>query len=297
MVGYLGNSSPTLESNLLDAFRQGLRDRGYVEGQNLTIAYQWAEGRQEMHAELLRQLIRLRPDVIVTAGTPATLAAKQATRSIPIVAAGAGDAVAAGLVASLAKPGGNITGVSTLAPDLEAKRLEILKLALPGISRVAVLLNPDNAYTGIAWKSLQPTASALGLTLQRIEARSRDDLPRALASVKEGRADALIVVPDRFLLAYRAATLEFVAANRLAGMFPFKEFAHDGGLLAYGPDYGDVFRRAAGYVDRILKGAKPAELAVEQPTKFELVINLKAAQALGIRLPTALLARADETIR
>jgi putative ABC transport system substrate-binding protein len=296
-IGYLGNSSPSLESNLLHAFREGLRERGYVEGQNLVIKYQWAEGRQERHAALVQELVRLKPDLIVTAGTPATLAAKQATQSIPIVAAGAGDAVAAGLVSSLAKPGGNVTGVSTLAPDLEGKRLELFKQAVPTLSRIAVLLNPDNPYTAIAWKALQPTARALGLTLQPVEARSRDDLEGALATIKDARPDGLIVIPDRFLLAYRAPTMQFVARNRVPAMFPFREFAQDGGLMAYGPDYADVFRRAATYVDRILKGAKPAELAVEQPTKFELVINIKSAQALGLKIPASVLARADETIR
>ena len=245
----------------------------------------------------MRELVRLKPDVILTAGTPGTLAAKQVTQSIPIVAAGAGDAVAAGLVSSLAKPGGNVTGVSTLAPDLEGKRLELFKQAVPSLSRVAVLLNPDNAYTEIAWKALQPTARALSLTLQAVEARSRDDLERALATIKDVRPDGLIVIPDRFLLAYRAPTLQFVTRNRVPAMFPFKEFAHDGGLMAYGPDYADVFRRAATYVDKILKGAKPAELPVEQPTKFEMVINVKAAQALGLTIPSSMLARADETIR
>ncbi len=284
-IGYLGNSSPSLESNLVDAFREGLRQHGYVEGQNLVIKYQWAEGHEERYAGLARELVRLKPDVILTAGTPGTLAAKQATQSIPIVAASAGDPVAAGLVSSLAKPGGNVTGLSTLGPELEGKRLELFKQAVPNLSRVV-----------IAWKATQSAAKTLGVSLQPVEVANLNDLDVALATIKKARPDGLIVVPDRVLLAYRAPIVQFIATNGVPGMFPFAEFAQEGGLMAYGPDYTDVFRRAATYVNKILKGAKPADLPVEEPTKFELVINMKAANALGLTIPQSLLVRADRVI-
>jgi putative tryptophan/tyrosine transport system substrate-binding protein len=276
-IGYLGNSSPSLESNLVEAFREGLRHLGYVEGQILVITYQWAEGQQERYAVLARELVRLQPDVILTAGTPGTLAAKQATQSIPIVTAAAGDPVAAGLVSSLAKPGGNVTGLSALAPGLEEKRLELFKQVVPKLSRVVALRNPDNPFTTIAWKAIQPAAEALGVQLQPVEVRGPNDLDRALATIKEARPDGLIVVPDRFLLTYRASIVQFMAEHRLPGMFPYREFVQEGGLLAYGPDYTDMYRRAATYVAKILRGTKPADLPMEQPTTFEFVINLKTA--------------------
>jgi putative tryptophan/tyrosine transport system substrate-binding protein len=296
-IGYLGNSSPSLESDLVEAFRDGLRQLGYVEGQNLVISYQWAEGQQERHAILAQELVRLQPDVILTAGTPGTLAAKQATQSIPIVTALAGDPVAAGLVSSLAQPGGNVTGLSTLAAELEGKRLELFKQAVPNLSRVVALLNPANPFTTIAWEAMQPAAEALGVQLQPVEAQGPTDLDRALATIQEARPDGLIVVPDRFLLTYRASILQFMAEHRLPGMFPFRQFAEEGGLLAYGPDYTDMYRRAATYVAKILRGAKPADLPMEQPTKFELVLNLKTAQALGLTIPVTLLFQADEVLR
>src|SRR6266849_9239329 len=280
-IGYLGNSSPSLESNLVEAFRDGLRQRGYIEGQNLVIKYQWAEGQQDRYPVLARELVRLKPDVILTAGTPGTLAAKQAPESIPIVTAIAGEPVAAGLVSSLAKPGGNVTGLSTLAPELEGKRLELFKQAVPKLSRVVALINPANPYTRIAWKAAQTAAEALGVKLQPVEARSPNDLDRAFATIKEARPNGLIVVPDRLLLAYRASIVQFMTKNRLPGMFPFRDFVQEGGLMAYGPDYTDMYRRAATYVDKILKGAKPGDLPIEQPTKFELVINLKTAKTFS----------------
>jgi putative ABC transport system substrate-binding protein len=295
-IGYLGNSSPSLESNLVEAFRDGLRQRGYVEGQNLVIKYVWAEGQQERYAVLARELVSLKPDVILAAGTPGTLAAKQATQSIPIVTAIAGEPVAAGLVSSLAKPGGNVTGLSTLAPELEGKRLELFKEAVPKLSRVVALLNPANPFTTIAWKATQPAAEALGVKLQPVEARSPNDLDRALATIKASRPDGLIVLPDRLLLAYRKSIVQFMIKNRLPGMFPFRDFAQEGGLMAYGPDYTDMFRRAATFVDKILKGAKPGDLPIEQPTKFELVVNLKTARALGLTIPQTILLQADQVV-
>ncbi len=203
----------------------------------------------------------------------------------------------AGLVSSLAKPGGNVTGLSVLQPELEGKRLELLKEAVPKLSRVAVLLNPANPFTTIAWKATQPAAKALSVELQRVEARGANDLDRALARIKAAHPDGLVVIADRFLLAYRASIVQFVVKNRLPGMFSFREFAQEGGLMAYEPDFADSYRRAATYVDKILKGAKPADLPVEQPTRFELVINLKAANALGLTFPPSILIRADQVIQ
>jgi len=294
-IGYLGNSSPALESNVVEAFREGLRQLGYVEGRNLIITYQWAGGQQERFAVLAAELVRLKPDVILTSGTPGTLAAKQATQSIPIVTV-AGDLVAAGLVSSLAKPGGNVTGLSALTPELEGKRLELLKEVVPKLSRVAVLLNPANPFTTIAWKATQPAAKALSVELQRVEARGANDLDRALARIKSARPDGLVVLPDRFLLAYRESIIQFVVKNRLPGMFPFREFAQEGGLMAYEADFADMYRRAATFVDKIVKGRKPADLPVEQPTRFALVINMKTAKALGLKIPPSIMVRADQVI-
>src|SRR5262245_5820662 len=296
-IGYLGNSSPSLESNLVGAFRDELRRHGYVEGQNLIIKYQWAEGQQERSAILAAELVRLKPDVVLTAGTPGTLAAKRATQSIPIVTAVVGDPVASGLVASLAKPGGNVTGLATLNEELEGKRLEIFKQVVPKLSRVAVLRNPANPVTTILWKGMQSAAEGLGIKLQPFEVRGPNELDGVLATIKAARPQGLMLISDRFLVTYRASIMQFTVKNRLPGMFPYREFAQDGGLMTYGPDNTDMYRRAATYVAKILGGAKPADLPMEQPTKFELVINLKTAHALGLTIPPSVLARADEVIQ
>ena len=200
-------------------------------------------------------------------------------------------------MSSLAQPGGNVTGLSTLAAELEGKRLEFFKQAVPTLSRVAALLNPANPFTTISWQALQPAAAALGVQLQPVEVRGPQDLDRAFTTIKEARPDGLIIVPDRFLLTYRKSIVHFMAEHRLPGMFPFREFVEEGGLLAYGPDYTDMYRRAATYVVKILRGAKPADLPMEQPTKFEFVINLKTAQTLGLTIPPTLLFQADAVIR
>src|SRR5262245_52087748 len=295
-IGYLGNSSPSLEASLVEAFREGLQQHGYVEGQNLIIKYQWAEGQQERSAVLAAELVRLKPDVVLTAGTPGTLAAKQATQSIPIVTAVVGDPVTSGLVASLAKPGGNITGLATLNEELEGKRLEIFKQVVPKLSRIAVLRNPANPVTTILWKGMQSAAEELGIKLQPFEVRGPNDLDGALATIKAARPQGLMLISDRFLIAYRASIMQFTVKNRLHGMFPYRELAQDGGLMAYGPDNTDMYRRAATYVAKILGGAKPADLPMEQPTKFEFVINLKTAKALGLTIPPSVLGRADQII-
>jgi putative ABC transport system substrate-binding protein len=264
-IGYLGNSSAKLESNLTEALREGLRGR-------------------------------LKVDVLVTGGTPGTLAAKRASSTIPIIMVGVGDPLGAGLVSSLAKPGGNVTGLATLARDLEGKRLELLKEAAPGVSRVAVLKNPVNPFTALAWKGMQPAAETLGLKLDPIEVRTADEFEQAFKAIKNHHGEALILIADRFLLAHRSQIVKLAVTNHLPGVFPFSEFAKEGGLIAYAPNYPDMYRRAATFIDRIVRGAKPGELPVEQPSKFELVINLKTAKALGLTIPASLLLRADQLI-
>jgi len=297
-VGYLGNSSPSLEVDLLDAFRQGLREFGYTEGQNIIIEYRWAEGKYDRFPGLLADLVRLKVDAIVTAGTPGALAAKRATKTIPIVMAVAGDAVGTGLVASLAHPGGNVTGSTTIVQELEGKRLELLKEVVPRLSRVAFLSNPTNPLSPIILKQTQLAAPALRLRLEPIvEVKGVSELERAFATISKVRPDALIMVADRFLLAERTRIVEFAEKHRLPTMYPYREMVRDGGLMSYSPSYPDSFRRAAKYIDKILKGTKPADLPVEQPTKFELVINLKTAKALGLTIPQSLLVRADEIIQ
>ena len=296
-IGYLGNSSPSLESNLVEAFRRGLRELGYVEGQNIIIEYRWAEGKYDRFPRFVAELVRLRVDVIVTAGTPATLAAKQASTTTPIVMAVAGDALGAGLVSSLARPGGNVTGLSTLLPELEGKRLQLVKQVVPKLTHLAVLTNPGNPFTTINWRDMQIAAQALHIKLQPVEVREPEDFDRAFATMARERPEAFTIIGDRFLLTHRKRIVEFAAKSRLPAIYPYGEFVQDGGLMAYGPSYPAMFQRAAVYVDKILKGVKPADLPVEQPTKFELVINLKTAKALGLTIPPSLLARADEIIQ
>ena len=296
MIGYLGNSSPSLESKEVDAFREGLQQLGYAERKNLVIKYKWAEGRQERYGVLARELVALHPDVIFTAGTPGTIAAREATRSIPIVAAVMGDPVATGLVDSLAKPGSNVTGLSTLNLELEAKRLELFKQAIPNLSRLAVVLNAGNPFNAVAWKHTQRAAETLSIKVHPVEVHRPEEIARVLSAIKVARVDGLVVMPDRVLLSYRASILQFLATNRLPGMFAARAWAQDGGLMAYEADTADMYRRSAGIVDKIVRGAKPADLPVEQPTKFELVINLKTAKILGLTIPPSLLQRADQVI-
>jgi putative ABC transport system substrate-binding protein len=282
----------------VDAFRQGLGEFGYTEGQNITIEYRWAEGKYDRFPDLVADLVRLKVDVIVTAGTPGALAAKQATKTIPIVMAVAADAVGAGLVASLARPGGNVTGSTTIAQELEGKRLELLREVVPRLSRVAVLWNPANPVQPIILKQTQLAAPALHLRLEPIVGVSGvRELEGAFATISRVRPDALILLADRFLLAERTRIVEFAAKRRLPTMYPYREMVKAGGLMSYSPSYPDLFRRAATYVDKILRGAKPADLPVEQPIKLELVINLKTAKALGLTIPQSLLRRADEVIQ
>jgi putative ABC transport system substrate-binding protein len=281
------------------SFLQGLRDHGYVEGRNVVIEYRSAEGKIERLPALAAELVGLKVDVIVAAVTVAALAAQQATRTIPIVFGAVSDPVATGLVTSFARPGGNITGLSFFAPELVGKSLELLKQAAPGVNRVAVLWQSGGlaARQGEALrKAAEDAARVLGMQLQVVEARGPDDFDRAFAEIARGRADALMVPTSATFIQARGRLVGLAAKGRLPAVYSAREFVDAGGLLAYGPNLRDLFQRAATYVDRILKGAKPADLPVEQPTRFELVINITAAKALGLTIPQSVLARADQIV-
>jgi putative ABC transport system substrate-binding protein len=294
-IGWLSPSLPS--PHLLQAFRDALQALGWVEGKNVRYEVRHADNRAERLPALATELVRLDVDVIVSGGTLGPLAAKGATSAIPIVMAAAGDPLGSGLVASLARPGGNVTGLSLMAPDLGGKRLELLKESLPDrISRVAVLWNAANPYPALVFKETQRAAHALGIEIQSLEVRSPDDLDGALEAAVRQRASALIAVEDPLTLSNRHRIADFAAKNRLPAVDGTREFAEAGCLMAYGASLADLFRRAAGYVDKILKGYKPADLPIEQPTKFELVFNLKTAKALGLNVPPTLLATADEII-
>ena len=297
-IGYL---SPNLAASphLPEAFRQGLRNLGYVEGRNVVIEYRDAEGKPERLPALAAELVALKVDVIVAPGTPQALAARQATRTLPIVFATAADPVESGLVTSLARPAGNVTGLSILAPALVGKRLELLTQAVPGVSRVAVLWQPgghDERTDKDILKAAEVAARALGVQLQVVEARGPADFDRAFSDMTRARAGALTVLTGIMFLNERRRLVDLTARNRVPAVYGGRDFVHAGGLLSYGPNLADLYRRAATYVDKILKGAKPGDLPVEQPTKFELAINLKTAKALGLTIPPSLLQRADQVI-
>jgi putative ABC transport system substrate-binding protein len=297
-IGLLSSRSPVVARAYVEAFRQGLRALGYVEGQNLVLEDRYAEGLAERLAELAAELVRLQVDVIVAAGAQAIHAAQQATRTIPIVMAGTADPVAAGFVASLAHPGGNITGSSDLSVELPGKRLELLKEAVPQSARVAVLVDPTASYLAAKMESLTVAARALGVHLHAVEVRQAEELDRAFAAMSHQGADALLVMESApRLLGLRGRTVDLAAHHRLPAMYERRETVAAGGLMAYGASIPENYRRAAVYVDKILKGANPADLPVEQPTTFELVINLKTAQALGLTIPPPLLFQATEVIR
>jgi putative ABC transport system substrate-binding protein len=296
-IGFLGNSTAALEANLVGPFREGLRDLGYVEGRNIVIEYRWAEGKYERFPELIAELVALKVDVIVAAGTPAALAVKRATTTIPFVMVAVGDPVGTGLVASLARPGGGMTGLTSIAPDLEGKRLELLREVVPKLSRVSFLVNPANAFHAGSEKQAREAAKALHLKLQFVGVRADAEFDQSFDAIIKERPGALIVLADRVFLHNRARIVDFAARTRLPVVYPYRELVEAGGLMSFGPNYADMHRRAATYVDKILKGAKPADLPVEQPTKFELIINLKAAKALGLTIPQLVLLRADELIQ
>jgi putative ABC transport system substrate-binding protein len=296
----IGILIPTSVSNLsarVEAFRQRLRELGYVEGKNISIEYRYADGKLERLPDLADELVRLKVDVIVTPGGSAILAAKKARATMPIVFAGAADPVGSGLVSSLARPGGNITGLSMMAPDLEGKRLELLKEAFPKVARVAFLRDRSSATANRVLTEMEAAAKALGLKLLSLEVRSLDDFEGAFARAKKERAQALITTTGGFISTQKHQVLDFAAKSRLPAMYPWSEFVEAGGLMSYGSNLTDLWRRAADFVDKILTGAKPADLPVEQPTKFELIINLKTAKQIGLTIPQSLLYRADKVIK
>ena len=297
-IGYLGAASPSDPSfqRFFEAFRKGLAQLGYVEGQNIAIESRWAAGKYERLPGLAAELVRLKMDVIVTAAVPAIRAAKEATSTIPIIMAVVVDPVATGLVASLARPGGNITGLSGMTPDLVGKQLGMLKEIVPRVSRVAVLWNPANPGNPPQLKAAEIAARTLGMRLQLLETRSPREIDSAFAAMTKEGASAVVVLVDVLFIDQRTRIAELAVKARLPTMFSQREHVEAGGLMGYGADLQDTFRRAAGYVDKVLKGAKPADLPIEQPTKFELVINLKTAKTLGLTIPPSLLARADQVI-
>jgi putative tryptophan/tyrosine transport system substrate-binding protein len=297
-IGFLSGNLAS-GPHMTEGLRQGLRDLGYVEGRNVVIEYRDAEGKLERLPALAAELVALKVDVIMVGGTLVALAAKQATKTIPIVFASAVDPVTDGLVSSLARPGGNVTGLSALAPELVGKRLELLKQVVPGVSRVAVLWQPgglgERTVKDIL-KEAEVAARTLGLQLQLVEARGAADVDRAFSDMTKARAGALIALGGTMFLIERRRLVDLAASNRLPAVYGLREYVDAGGLMSYGPNNVDLFRRAATYVDRILKGAKPGDLSVEQPTKFELVVNLKTAKALGFTFPQSVLLRADTVI-
>jgi putative tryptophan/tyrosine transport system substrate-binding protein len=297
-IGYLGPSSPTAVSRFTEAFRQGLRELGWVEGQNIVIEYRFAEGQFDRLPRLAAELARLKVDIIVAIPTPAAVAAKNATATIPIVMTNVADPVGQGLVASLAHPGGNVTGLSySIGMETVDKSLELLKTAVPSVHRVAVLSNPGNSGHALAIRSLKAAAPSLGLDLQLLAARRPNEIDGAFDAMTKERAGAVLVVADSLFLLHGARLAGLTAKYRLPSMHGVREMVEAGGLMSYGPDTTYQSRHAATYVDKILRGAKPADLPVEQPNKFELVINMKTAKALGLTIPPSLLLRADELIQ
>jgi len=297
-IGYPGPGSPATAAPLLEAFRQGLRELGYVEGKTFVLEVRYAGGRFERLPEFARELVALKVDVIVASSDLVIAAVKRETRTIPIVMTTSNDPVGTGFVASLARPGGNITGLSVISPELSGKRLALLREAVPGLSRVAFLWNPDVRGNILDYKEMEGAARSQRLELQSIEVSRAEDLDRAFSAVTNQRALALVLpVGNPVAFANRSQIASFALRNRLPSMYGQREFVDDGGLMAYGPIASDMVRRAAVYVDKLLQGAKPADLPVEQPTKFELVINLKTAKALGLTLPQSLLRRADQVLQ
>ena len=297
-IGYLTGASAAAESSSVEALRQGLHDLGYVEGQTISMVYRWADGQVDQLPSLAADLVRLQVDVIVARGWLASQAAQRATQTIPIVMVGVGrDPVAAGLVASLARPGGNITGLINLGVELSAKRLELLKEVVPQLSRVAVLWEGSSAGQLETLQEVQAAARRLGLTAQSWEVRGTDDFERVFAAMSQEPPDGLFVAGGAVMVTYRKQIVDLAAKNRLPAAFIWREAVEEGGLMSYGWSFLDDSRHAAVYVDKILKGAKPANLPVEQPVKFEFVINLKTAQALGLTIPPTVLFQADEVIR
>ena len=294
-IGFLGQSTRSAASEWVAAFVQRLRELGWMEGRTITIEYRWSEGRAERFAQIAAEFVRLKVDVILTSGTPEVLAAKQATSVIPIVFATAGDPVGNGLVASLARPGGNVTGMSLQSNDTAGKRLELLREVVPSLRRLAILANVGNPFSVLELGEAQAAARTLGLEVDTLEIRRPEDIAPAFEALK-GRAQALYVCTDGLVNANRIRINTLALSVRLPTMHGYRDYVEAGGLMSYGANLPDLFRRSADYVDKILRGAKPADIPVEQPTKFDLVINLTTAKALGLDVPSSLLARADEVI-
>jgi len=296
-IGFLSTTSSSDRPALVDAFRQRLRELGWVEGQNVVIDYRYAEDRVDRLRDLAAELVRLKVDVIVSLGTQGVTAAKNATETIPIVMIAVRDPVGIGLIASLPRPGGNVTGVSGYAGlEIVARQLELLKETVPKIRRVAILSNPTNAYHQLAIREANVAARSLGVQLQVLEARGLNEFDGAFAAMAKERVGALLVLSDTLFSSHRTRLADLAARSRLPAAYGVRESVEAGGLMSYGPSFLDLHRRSATYVDKILKGAKPADLPVEQPTEFELVINLKTAKALGLAIPPSLLQRADQVI-
>jgi putative ABC transport system substrate-binding protein len=294
-IGFLGATTAAAARDWSASFVQRLREIGWIEGQTVTIEYRWADGREARFEEIATEFVRLKVDLIVTYGTPSAAAAKKVTTAVPIVFAAAGDPVGTGLVASLARPGGNITGLSIQQTDLAGKRLEILREAFPGLRTLGIVANSGSASAVIEMRETEAAASKYGLDVVKSEIRSLDDLEAAIEAFK-GRAEALYFCPDPLLTTNRRRVVTLALGARLPAMFGFREYVEAGGLMSYGPNFPDLFRRAAEYVDKILRGVKPSDLPVEQPTKFDLVINSTTAKALGLKISEANLLRANEVI-
>jgi putative ABC transport system substrate-binding protein len=296
-IGFLGNSTAVLEANLVGPFREGLRDLGYVEGRNILIEYRWAEGKYERFPSLIGELIAQKVEVIVTAGTPATLAVKKATTSVPLVMVAVGDPVGTGILPSLSRPGGNITGLTSISPELDGKRLELLREVIPNVSHIAVLWNAVSPLQVVAERQTQAAARVLRMKVLSLGVRTEKEIEDAFVVLVRERPGALLVLADRLFLHHRARIMDFAAQHRLPGVHAYRELVEVGGLMSFGPSYADMHRRAAYFVDKILNRAKPGDLPVERPATFELVINLKAAKALGLTIPQSVLLRATEVIQ
>jgi putative ABC transport system substrate-binding protein len=296
-IGFLSSVSPSTISARVEAFRQGLRELGYAEGKNIVIEYLYAEGKPDRLPSLAAELVRLKVDVIVSAGPPPTRAAKQATATIPIVMAFDDDPIGSGFAASLARPGGNITGLATLSPEISGKQLELLREIVPKLSRVAVFANATQPGSPQALREINVAADGFGVQLQYLEIQAPKDIETAFQAASKERAHAVLVLSGTVLLSQRKQIVDLAIKSRLPTIYNRPEYAEDGGLVFYGVSYTDLFRRAATYVDKILKGAKSAELPIEQPKKFEFIINLKTAKQIGLTIPPNVLARADKVIR
>jgi putative ABC transport system substrate-binding protein len=296
-IGVLAGGSASSIAARLDAFRRGLHDLGYVEGKNVVIAYRYGDGKTDRLRALAAELIRVKTDVLVTTGSASTRAAKQTTTAVPIIMAIDDDPVGSGFAASLAKPGGNITGLSTLSPEIAGKKLELLKEIVPKLSRVAFIGDITRPGAAQALREMNLAADAFGIQLQYVEARTPSEIETAIRAANKEHADAMLLLASPTLNSYRKKIVDLAIKVQLPAIYPNLEFVDDGGLMAYAVNYTDLFRRAASYVDKVLKGARPADLAIEQPTKFELVINLKAAKQIGLTIPPNVLARADRVIK